>query len=49
MKIRPDLSSHCVDTEIKRLHHQSLSRYFKADAAEKTRLEPMIECLLLDY
>lgn len=45
MKFRLDLSSHCVGTEIKRLHNRSLSRYFKADGSEKVRLETTIDCL----
>ena len=45
MKIRLDLSSHCVETEIKRLHNRSLSSYFKTNGSEKIRLETTIECL----
>jgi hypothetical protein len=29
MKIRLDLASHCIETEIKRRHEAAMSRYFK--------------------
>lgn len=47
MKNPLNLSSHCIETEIKRLHNRTLSRYFKADDAEKVHLEAILECLLL--
>ena len=46
MKIELDLSIVCIETATKRAYNQSLSRYFKADTAEKEILEAKIECLV---
>ena len=40
-----DLSRHCIQTELKRIHNQSVSRYFKAGPEEKARLEVLIEAV----
>jgi len=45
LRIPLDLRKHCIETEIKRLHNQSIGAYFKADANEKPALEPRIELL----
>lgn len=36
MKIRLDLSRHCIETEIKRLYNKSVSRYFKDQNSRET-------------
>lgn len=43
MKIKLNLSRHCIETEIKRLHNQSVLKYFKAN--DKEKLEKQIEIL----
>ncbi len=43
MKIKLNLSRHCIETEIKRLYNQSVLKYFKAD--DKDRIEKQIEIL----
>ena len=45
LHISLDLRKHCIETEIRRLHNQSIGAYFKADANEKPALEPRIELL----
>ncbi len=44
MKIKLNLSNHCIQTEAKRLYNQSVSQFFKA-GAESSRLEKKIEIL----
>ena len=44
MKIRLDLSRHCIETEIKRLYNTSVSRYFK-DQNSREALEIKIDVL----
>ncbi len=44
VKIRLDLSRHCIETEIKRLYNRSVALYFK-DQANKQELEIRIEVL----
>ena len=44
MQIPLDLTSHCIQTEIKRLYEQALRRYFKPDAGTAA-LEETIELL----
>ena len=43
MKIRLDLSRHCIETEIKKQHNNAIAAYFKADRKAKRRLEPTVE------
>ena len=43
MKIKLNLSRHCIETEIKRLYNQSVLKYFKAD--DKDNIEKQIEIL----
>ncbi|MBW2250191.1 MAG: hypothetical protein JRF60_06080, partial [Deltaproteobacteria bacterium] len=43
MKIKLNLSRHCIETETKRLYNQSVLKYFKAD--DKDRIEKQIETL----
>jgi len=43
MKIKLNLSRHCVETEIKRLYNQSVLKYFKAD--DQDHIEKQIEIL----
>ena len=35
MKIQLDLSKHCIETELKRLHNQSISLYFKTKGMDE--------------
>jgi len=44
LKIRLDLSRHCIETEIKRLYNRKVGRYFKNDN-HKQALENQIETL----
>jgi len=43
MKIKLNLSRHCIETETKRLYNQSVLKYFKAD--DKDHIEKQIEIL----
>jgi len=43
MKIKLNLSRHCIETETKRLYNQSVLKYFKAD--DKDNIEEQIEIL----
>lgn len=43
MKIKLNLSRHCIETETTRLYNQSVLKYFKAD--DKDRIEKQIEIL----
>jgi hypothetical protein len=47
MKIRLDLSTHCIETEIKRRYNLEISAYFKAGLEEQQQLEPIIDILRL--
>jgi len=40
MKIKLNLSRHCIETETKRLYNQSVLKYFKAN--DKDRIEKQI-------
>ncbi len=42
MKIQLDLSRHCIETELRRLHDLSISRYFKTKGMD-AELEKRIE------
>ena len=42
--IKLDLSSHCIQTETKRLYNRCVSEYFKSDE-DKEQLEKQIEIL----
>ena len=44
LKIRLDLSRHCIETEIKRLYNRKVAHYFKANRP-KQALENQIETL----
>ena len=44
MCIKLDLSKHCIETEIKRLHNRMIYRYFKA-TDDRAKLEKKIELL----
>lgn len=44
IRINLDLSRHCIETEIKRLHNRLISAYFKKGGAEQ-ELEDKIEIL----
>jgi len=43
MKIKLNLTRHCIETETKRLYNQSVLKYFKAD--DKDHIEKQIEIL----
>jgi hypothetical protein len=43
MKIQLDLSSHCIETEIKRLYHRALSDYFNKEVKENEHIEKRID------
>ena len=43
MKIKLNLTRHCIETETKRLYNQSVLKYFKAD--DKDQIEKHIEIL----
>lgn len=43
MKIKLNLTRHCIETEIKRLYNQSVLKYFNAD--DKDHIEKQIEIL----
>lgn len=43
MKIKLNLSRHCIETETKRLYNQSVLKYFKAD--DKDHIEKQIVIL----
>ncbi len=43
MKIKLNLSRHCIETETQRLYNQSVLKYFKAD--DKDRIEKQIKIL----
>jgi hypothetical protein len=45
MEVRLDLSTHCIETEIKRRYNLEISAYFKAGLEEQQRLEPIIDML----
>jgi hypothetical protein len=49
MEIRLDLSTHCIETELKRLHNRFLSLYFK-HGGKDIELEEKIQhiCLALE-
>lgn len=47
MEVQLDLSTHCIETEIKRRYNLEISAYFKAGSEEQQRLEPMIDMLRL--
>jgi hypothetical protein len=42
MELPLDLKTHCIETEIKRLHEQAVRQYFKPDA-DKAVLEETID------
>ncbi len=44
MKIKLNLSKHCVETELKRLYNRSLSEYFKP-GSNREELETIIDVL----
>jgi hypothetical protein len=46
VRIELDLGKHCIRTEIKRRYEEALGRYFRADEADRPRLEERIELLL---
>jgi len=43
VKIKLNLSRHCIETETKRLYNQSVLKYFKAN--DKNHIEKQIEIL----
>ncbi len=48
MKIRLDLSKHCIETAIRKQYHKTLSRYFKTSEqreALQAELEVLIQAL----
>lgn len=47
MDIQLDLSSHCIETELKRQYNRLISEYFKAGPAEKELMEATIDMLRL--
>jgi hypothetical protein len=47
MDVQLDLSTHCIETEIKRCYNLKISAYFKAGLNERQRLEPIIDMLRL--
>ena len=44
MEIPMDLRKHCIEKEIKRLHHHTMLEYFR-DSSSRDRLESKIACL----
>ena len=46
MKIQLDLTHHCIETEIRRLHEAAMSRYFKRGTGDKKAVEK--ELVLLE-
>lgn len=40
-----NLNSHCIETELKRLHSRALSEYFRANGEQKAALESTIDVL----
>lgn len=46
MKIQLDLTHHCIETEIRRLHEAAMSRYFKKGTDDKKAVEK--ELVLLE-
>ena len=44
VKIKLNLSKHCIETEVKRIYNQRLSEYFKS-GSDKARLERQIDTL----
>jgi len=44
LKLRLDLSRHCIETEIKRLHNRSVTQYFNSKK-DKHQLETRIEVM----
>ena len=44
MKLELNLKKHCVETELKRLYHRSLSQYFKP-GRNREQIEKIIEVL----
>ena len=47
MDILLDLSTHCIETELKRQYNRLISKYFKTDTEEKDRIESKIDMLRL--
>jgi hypothetical protein len=45
MKIRLDLSKHCIETAIRKQYHQKISRYFRTPV-DRTHLQSEIEVLI---
>jgi hypothetical protein len=45
MDICLDLSTHCIETELKRIHSRAVAAYFKAPEKEKALLEQTIEAV----
>ena len=45
MKIRLDLSKHCIETAIRKQYHQQISRYFRIPD-EREHLQAEIEVLI---
>jgi ABC-type hemin transport system ATPase subunit len=45
MVLQLDLSTHCIETELKRQYNKSVSAYFKAGRKEKRLLGQTIEIL----
>ena len=43
MKLHLDLTTHCIETELRRCYNKALAAYFKAGCREKGRLEQTIE------
>ncbi len=47
MNIQLDLSTHCIETELKRQYNKSISDYFKAGLKERRSMEPAIDMIRL--
>ena len=45
MDIQLDLSTHCIETELKRQYNRYISEYFKSGPEEKDLIEPKIDTL----
>lgn len=45
MKIRLDLSKHCIETAIRKQYHKTISRYFKTPD-QRERLQAELEVLI---
>lgn len=43
MRLELDLSKHCIQTELKRLHNRAVAGYFKSSKTQRKQIEQVIE------